>query len=243
MTMMRTLRAQAADALREAITHEYQVGDRLPTEPELAKQMGLSRNTLREAITQLVSEGRLERRWGVGTTVLAPRETAAFSVTEVAPIRQIIAAAGRTPSIGAFRVNRKPAERSIADALNVPSESEVLHIERLFAIDDVPAILMRDWCLPEIGGVTVSVERLQDVNVELPALIRTQTGKVLDRMEGRIDVVPPAADFIAREDGPGAVVQISQTVFTRDDEPLLYSAIQFDTSVVDLTLRRIFTSP
>lgn len=49
---------------------EYVLGRRIPTEKRLATQLGISRNTVREAVASLVQEGVLNRRQGSGTYVL-----------------------------------------------------------------------------------------------------------------------------------------------------------------------------
>ena len=61
---------QAQDLLRELIdSEEYKNGRMLPKEVDLARQLNISRNTLRQAINQLVFEGLLVRKKGVGTKV------------------------------------------------------------------------------------------------------------------------------------------------------------------------------
>ena len=47
-------------------------GERLPPEPELAKQLGVSRGTLREATMELSRMGYLDVRQGAGTFVTVP---------------------------------------------------------------------------------------------------------------------------------------------------------------------------
>lgn len=49
----------------------WPVGSRIPTEPELAEQLGISRNTVREAVRVLLYAGLLEVRQGDGTYVRA----------------------------------------------------------------------------------------------------------------------------------------------------------------------------
>ena len=65
------LHTQAERMLRRLIeSEEYKNGKLLPKEVELSKQLRISRNTLRQAINQLVSEGLLVRKKGVGTKVV-----------------------------------------------------------------------------------------------------------------------------------------------------------------------------
>lgn len=64
------LHRQAEIYLRELIKQdEYRDGKLLPNEVEMSEQLGMSRNTLRQAINTLVSEGLLIRKKGVGTRV------------------------------------------------------------------------------------------------------------------------------------------------------------------------------
>src|SRR4051794_33771368 len=57
-----------------------QVGNKLPTETEIALQEGVSRTVVREAITRLQGEGLVETRHGVGTFVLAPANPLQFEI-------------------------------------------------------------------------------------------------------------------------------------------------------------------
>lgn len=65
------LHQQAEAFLRQLIEkEEYKNGKLLPNEVELAKELNISRNTLRQAINKLVFEGLLSRKRGVGTKVI-----------------------------------------------------------------------------------------------------------------------------------------------------------------------------
>ena len=66
----RSLRHSIADLLRErVVAGEFGPGDRLPSEPELARELGVSRSSLRAAITLLEEDGLVWRRHGSGTYV------------------------------------------------------------------------------------------------------------------------------------------------------------------------------
>ena len=62
--------AQLADRLAKMILDgEYRPGEQLPTERELAEQLGVSRTMVREAAKLLEARGLVEIRRGVGTFV------------------------------------------------------------------------------------------------------------------------------------------------------------------------------
>jgi len=66
---------QVIDQLRDAVTQgEWPIGERIPTETDLAAQLGVGRNTIREAVRALAHTGLLEVRQGDGTYVRATSE-------------------------------------------------------------------------------------------------------------------------------------------------------------------------
>ncbi|MGW2920517.1 FadR/GntR family transcriptional regulator [Streptomyces angustmyceticus] len=68
---------QVIAQLRAQITSgEWPVGARIPTEPELVEQLGVARNTVREAVRALAHNGLLDIRQGSGTYVVATSELA-----------------------------------------------------------------------------------------------------------------------------------------------------------------------
>jgi len=64
----RSLVDQALEQLRLRITEgRWAIGERLPTEPELSAELGISRNTVREAMRVLAFSGLIEIRQGDGS--------------------------------------------------------------------------------------------------------------------------------------------------------------------------------
>lgn len=65
----------AIESLRRAIEKgDWGIGEKLPVESELSESLGVSRNTVREAVRVLVHVGMLETRQGDGTYVRATRD-------------------------------------------------------------------------------------------------------------------------------------------------------------------------
>jgi DNA-binding FadR family transcriptional regulator len=79
----RRLYRQIADQIRTLIkSGEYHAGARLPPERDLAKQLGVSRPSVREALIALEVEGLVEVRIGSGIYVLAPHADAREAANE-----------------------------------------------------------------------------------------------------------------------------------------------------------------
>ncbi len=84
------LSVRIADRLTELIAQRrFLPGEKLPSEPELAQELQVSRTTLREALRILTTRGLVEVRRGVGTfvteskSVLADHDVVKFQRTRV----------------------------------------------------------------------------------------------------------------------------------------------------------------
>jgi DNA-binding FadR family transcriptional regulator len=120
----RRLYRQIADQLRQLIDDgEYGVGSRLPTERELAEQLGVSRPTVREALIALEVEGRLRIRVGSGIYVIDQPPTA-------------LVAAANPPIEGSFEILRARAfvESAVAEeAAHLAKPADVARLDRVLA--------------------------------------------------------------------------------------------------------------
>jgi DNA-binding FadR family transcriptional regulator len=114
---------QIADQLRTLIAKgEFAVGARLPAERDLAKQLGVSRPSVREALIALEVEGRVEVRTGSGVYVLdrskrsaAPDEVLGWGPLELIRARRVIE--GETAALAATSAKRADRD-AIARALD-----------------------------------------------------------------------------------------------------------------------------
>ncbi|MEK3722439.1 GntR family transcriptional regulator [Paenibacillus sp. FSL H8-0034] len=92
------LYSQIRDYILEHIhQHKWQANDRLPTEAELAKQFGVSRFTVKNALSDLVKEGLIYRIQGKGSFI---SQSVADQDNISIPQERAVSAAG---AVGAFR--------------------------------------------------------------------------------------------------------------------------------------------
>lgn len=132
----RRLYSQAIDSLREWLDRgKYRPGDLLPPEAELARQLGVSRSTLREAMGHLESHGLIVRRRGVGTYVGAPA-SAGFqgSIEQLEPFRTVAARAGLAVECAERSLEFVAAPAALAELLNVPPGTPLVRAQVVEAV-------------------------------------------------------------------------------------------------------------
>lgn len=103
-------------------------GTALPAERDLALQLNTSRTTVRQALAELVIEGRLQRIQGSGTYVAQPK---LMRVHPLMSFSQDVSAAGWDPGSVVLSVTEVAAEPESASRLRVPVRSPLARVERL----------------------------------------------------------------------------------------------------------------
>jgi GntR family transcriptional regulator len=224
--------SQAAAAIRSRIkTGRWQLGEQLPSEPQLATELGISRGTLRESVRLLISNGLLDRRHGVGTFVArVPSPSIDRGIDELFGATDAIAQMGYTPGLGACEITLERATTVVAGELRLPKPARVCHIKRVRLADERPVILCNDY-LP----ADVLVERgipVEDVRPQILARggslyewLEQDIGRPIDMAMARIEpVVATAATASALDVESGTpLLRLRQTHYGMDGAEILYS--------------------
>jgi len=109
------------------LTGKLGEGAALPSERELAERFGVARMTLRQAVSELVLEGKLQRRHGSGTYVMPPKLVQPLSLTSLS---EGLRRQGATPGRKLVTLEHLPADPTLAADLHIAPGDLVLHIER-----------------------------------------------------------------------------------------------------------------
>ncbi|MBO4106718.1 GntR family transcriptional regulator [Streptococcus suis] len=127
------------DKIKEQIDQGiWAIGQRLPSERDLADKFGVSRMTLRQGVTLLVEEGVLQRKVGSGTYVANTRVQEKMRGTT--SFSEIVQLQGKEPSSRVLSfVKTKPNEKEI-DVLALEKGEFVIRMERVRFADAVPVV-------------------------------------------------------------------------------------------------------
>jgi GntR family transcriptional regulator len=137
-------------------------GSRLPSEPVLAKNLSVSRATLREAMRTFETQGLIRRRQGSGTFVVKPSYVIETGLEVLESIEKIAERIGLPVSMGELKIERCPADQEDSAALGLKPGETCLRLSRViyaegravaFLVDSVPTdILTENDIGPEFKG-------------------------------------------------------------------------------------------
>jgi GntR family transcriptional regulator len=117
------------------LTQSMPPGSPVPPERELAQLYGTSRTTIRQALAELVVEGRLLRMQGKGTFVAKPKVA---QVLELASYTQRMRAHGLHPDTRVLDIGYVTADEELAGRLGIRPGGRALRIHRLRLADGEP---------------------------------------------------------------------------------------------------------
>jgi len=123
-------------------------GTKLPSEPKLAKQLGVSRATLREAMRTFESQGLLRRRQGMGTFVLGPTQVIESGLEVLESIETQAEKIGLDVTMGEFEISHLRADADQAEKLGTEIGDSLVRVSRVILTDDAPVAYLVD-IIPE----------------------------------------------------------------------------------------------
>jgi DNA-binding GntR family transcriptional regulator len=134
---------QVAEQFEQAIlSGEIAPGERIDNEIALAKDLGLSRPTMRQAIQVLVDKGMLVRKRGVGTQVVHGKIRRSVELTS---LFDDLSAAGQKPRTEVLAVGKVAAEEDVAHELQLKVGEDVWSLERLRYVGKQPLAVMHNF--------------------------------------------------------------------------------------------------
>jgi DNA-binding GntR family transcriptional regulator len=232
-----SLTDQAKAHIKERILgNEYEDG-RIPSESDLADELGVSRTTIRDALSRLENEGTVYRKQGSGTFVNKHGLQIKSRLDEIWSYEEILRAHGYTPSTKVVNVSVEQPDDRVRKVLNLDKGEKVTIIQKLFVEDENPIIFMENHIPASIcsGSFTIDdycrpvFELLEErcsnrLNYYLSEIVPVSAGKKLARTLAIAERRP--------------LISLEEIGFNDDNEPILWAKSFFRDDLLRFRLIR-----
>lgn len=143
----RPLYQKTTEALA-ALIKEVEPGTYLPSEPKLARKLGVSRATLREAMRVFEGQGVIVRKQGVGTLVTHPPHIIETGIEKLESLETLARRIGLQIEMGELEIRERPATELEAKRFDLNNGTNVVDVSRVMCTKDRPIAFLID-SLPE----------------------------------------------------------------------------------------------
>lgn len=211
--------------LEQLITRGMPPHTALPSERELMSSYGLSRMTVREALSRMVDDGLVYRVHGAGTFVAdGDKITKSLTLTSFS---DDIRSRGMEPGSRSTTLNWIEADATTASVLNVSPGATVAHIERVRTADGLPMCLENVKISAEIlpEGTLLEehaslYEYLRGLGREPQSASQTIRATVLTTVQAALLEVPPHSPALEvsriTRDAGGRVIELADSLYRAD---------------------------
>jgi GntR family transcriptional regulator len=194
---------------------------KIQSEREFSEDLGVSRMTVRRALTELVNEGLLERKHGSGTYVSKPKvtyESAELVNTIEAMQQRNIATASQL-----LEFSEIAASRRLADLLNIEIGNPIYRVDILRFANRVPVILERVFFpyrrFPNLDEWDLEKSSIYDL---LTSVYQVKLGRISQTVEAVAAADTVAQQLRIEENSP--LLMLSRIIYQKDtQEPVVFS--------------------
>lgn len=200
----------------------YKTDEAIPTEEELIAHFNVSRTTVRQAVTELVQEGRLYRVKSKGTFVAQNKIDSGF-ISRLESFNEQISRLGKTPSTQVLDFRLGSAPRNVAQALQIKPNDSIVFLQRLRFADGMPIVLLKTYLPAELCSFVLehdfTKESLYDVMAARGAAYRVHhIRRVIEAVQAPHSI---ARQLDCQTDFP--MLFCTSTGYTVSDVPMEYS--------------------
>ncbi|ATP39407.1 GntR family transcriptional regulator [Solibacillus sp. R5-41] len=221
----RHLYLQVIDRLKSDIDKEiYRENEKLPSEFELSKTLGVSRATLREALRLLEEENIIVRRHGVGTFV-NPKPLFTSGIEHLSSISSMIENAGMVPGTIFMSAQEENVTEEDIERFQADIDDNVITIERVRTADGEPVV----YCVDRVLASLLPSEFIKNQTVSIFSALE-QTGNI--RVAYAVTYIDPVGyhELVSPilKCGPeSALLVLKQLHYDENDRVVLYSKNYF----------------
>jgi GntR family transcriptional regulator len=229
------LHAQIEKHLRRLISlEEYKNGNNLlPKEVTLSKKLGVSRNTVRQAVNTLVNEGLIERKKGVGSKVVHKKITTRLD--------NWISFTKEMRNQGIDVVNYMVqntlvnAPNEINDALAISQSKEIWKLEKIRGSKDAKYLYSVSYFHPRVG-----ITGKEDFNTPLYELLEKEHDVIVSTSKEKISAITASKkiSLLLDVEKETPILKRERIVCDLGDRPVEYNIVYYLTNYFTYDIER-----
>lgn len=214
------LRTALLEMIREL---NLSLGDKLPTEKEMAERFHVSRPTLREALKLLEQEAVIDVHQGKGRFLAAGASLSiARPITKFESVSQMVASHGYKAQTRVLGFATTAASPEIAARLGLAEGAALLRIERLRSSGGQPLIYSVDWLPRDL--IVTDDETAPDWSGSIVALLaKLGRNPVASTANVKATLLPPEVAAMHGLEAFGPALLIEEICYAADGAPVIYA--------------------
>lgn len=201
----------------------YKENEKLPSEFDLAKQLGVSRTILREALRVLEEENIIIRRHGVGTFI-NPRPLFTSGIEELFSVTEMIKRGGQKPGTVFISSTSRHATEEDIYKFKCSKSEEIVIVERVRTADEEPVV----YCMDEIP-YSILPKSYTHESGSIFELFEREVGRYISYAVTTIEPLGFSEKIspILHCEVDASLLVLKQMHYDQNDEPVLYSCNYF----------------
>lgn len=227
-------RDQILDLTRQ---RKLQAGDQLPSETELSQAIGVSRNTVRDALMTLERDGVVVRQHGIGTFLAPSTPHLKTGLHQVLPIPELIAASGFKPHVKNLKIATMLGPSESHEILQVGSGESLQSVSLLYLADKRPAIHITYWLISSLNASGIDWNAFDGHMINF---IESHTSTRIHHTVARIFAVSATKDLAdaLKVKRASPLLKMMHTAFTATGQPIYCSVSFQDSNLLEVTVVR-----
>ena len=200
---------------------EWEPGESIPSEMDLASRFRVSQGTVRKAIDELAAENLVVRRQGKGTFVATHTEQQVrYRFLKLMPDSGSLESEGQ-PQRAVLECRRVRAPAEVARALALRAGDAVILVRRVLSFGTVPTILEDMW-LPGTTFKGLTAQQVTGYHGPTYAMFEVQFGVRMVRAEEKIRAVAadPAQAELLQVTAGSPLLSVERVAYTYNDVPM-----------------------
>ncbi len=218
------------------INDEFEEG-RIPSETSLAEELGVSRTTIRDALSRLELEGTIYRKQGAGTFVNEASLRIRTRLEEIWTYEAMLEAHGYTPSTEIISLEIQSAPQKLATELNLTPGTDVLVVKKRFFADTQPVIFVENHIPSHLLEKPYTPETFR---VPMYQVLADMAQQHLAYYVSEIVPLVPAKwlrELLALKSS-SAILSFDEVGYNQENQPIVKSYSYFKDSLLRLRLMR-----